>query len=96
MLGVAFCWRSFRSMALSIPKATDSGGRIVGPQVIDLKHFVCVCVCMCVSRSIQQTEVDVHRRVSLLPGRSHMSNTQVRWGLRYRKSILVPTELTKN
>jgi hypothetical protein len=44
MLGVAFCWRSFRSMALSIPKAAKRGGRIVGPQIIDLKHCLCVCV----------------------------------------------------
>jgi hypothetical protein len=97
MLGVAFCWRSFRSsvfrsMALSMPKAAETGGCIVGPQVIDLKH--CLCVCVCVSQSYQQTEVYGHRCVSLLPGRSHVNNSQVRLVIRYRKSILLKTELT--
>jgi hypothetical protein len=83
MLGVAFCWRSFRSMAVSIPKAAETGGRIAGPQVIDLKHCVCVC----------------HGAISRLrwpsTGRSHMSNTEVQCGLRHSRSISVPTELTQ-
>lgn len=75
MLGVEFCWRSFRSMALSIPKAAETGGRIVGSE-----RYRSETLFVCVSRSQQQTEEGEHRCVSLLPGRYHVSNTQVRWG----------------
>lgn len=41
MLGVIFGWRSFRSVAVSIPQAAEASGRIVSRQVIDLKCCVC-------------------------------------------------------
>jgi hypothetical protein len=85
MLGVVFCWRSFRSMAVSIPKAAEIGGRIVSLQVIDLKH----CVCHGAISGLRWASA----RVSLA-GRpvSHEQHSTSE-GTQLQKIVLVPNEL---